>query len=293
MDIVIGDVAVRFNGCSEPYIPTWGDELDFVAPAEHPDLVLEIQQTPELSLPPRAVLAFDARPLWSAYKVGRHYLLAFWSGEQIERMVEVNPENWTGVVRLREEQSPHSLTTRALRYPLILLLVSWRITYMQGLMLHACGVDARGQGIAFCGRTDAGKTTTARLWRDHDGVVVLNDDRVVVRPGGDGFTLLGTPWYGDGKICANSRVPLNALLFLRHGQANALETVGLGEAVGEVHASSVLPFYDAEAMDKAFATLNCLVQSVPTRAYQFVPDGSSVDFLQQTLMTEEIAESSL
>ena len=280
MDIVVGDVAVRVNDCPELYVPIWGDELDFVCSAEHPDIVLEIQQTAEIVLPADATMAFDARPLWSAYRPPGRYLLVRWSGEHIGQLVEVDPENWTGVVRVREEQSDLSLATRALRYPLFLLLVTWRVTYMGGLMLHACGVGYAGRGITFCGRSDAGKTTTARLWLDRGGAIVLNDDRVVVRSEDDGFTILGTPWYGDGKVSANAAVPLSAMLFLRRGQTNTLEPVGQGEAMAEVFASALLPFYDPEAMEHAFATISRMVQTVPTRAYHFLPDGSAVDFIQ-------------
>jgi len=293
VDIVVGNVAVRVNDCPEPYVPIFGNELDFVTAAEHPDIVLEIQQTAELVVPASATVVFDAGPIWSAYRVGAHYLLVFSARGRITRIVEVDPENWTGVVRVGEEQSDYSLTSRALRYPLFLLLVSWRVTYMGGLLLHACGVDCAGRGIAFSGRTEAGKTTPARLWQDRDGVVVLNDDRVIVRPDEDGFTLLGTPWYGDGKISANTGVPLRSLLFLRHGQTNSLETVGFAEAVAEVFAASVMPFYDPEAVNQAFDTISRLVQTVPTRAYHFLPDASAVDFLQQSLTGERISHRHL
>lgn len=283
MDMVVGNVAVRVNDCPEPYVPVWGDELDFVTLAVHPDIVLEIQQTAELALPTSAIMVFDARPSWSAYQDGSQYLLVFWNAGRVERFVEVDPENWIGIVRVREERSNCSLATTALRYPLFPLLVSWRVVYMGGLMLHACGVDFDGQGLVFCGRSEAGKTTTARLWRDRNSAIVLNDDRVVVRSDRDGFTLLGTPWYGDAKVSANTAVPLSSLLLLRHAQTNTLETVGPVEAVAEVFASSVLPFYDPEAMDQAFDTISRLVQTVPTQVYNFVPDGSAVDFLQQIL----------
>ena len=292
MDIVVGNVAVRVNDCPGPYVPVWGDKQGFVAAVEHPDIVLEIEQAPELTVPRQAVLAFDAGPLWSAYRLGTHYLLAFWHGEELGRLVEVDPENWTGVIHLREEEYDRSLATRAPRYPLFTLLVSWYVTRRGGLLLHACGLDAGGQGLVFCGPSEVGKTTIARLWQQREGAVILHDDRVMVQPDGDGFAVLGTPWYSGACARSNSVVPLRALFFLGHGPDNHLANLSLGEGVARLYAASVLPLHDSEAREVAFNTIGRLFETIPPRAYHFVPDSSAVDFLQHILTGRETSAAS-
>jgi serine kinase of HPr protein (carbohydrate metabolism regulator) len=45
--------------------------------------------------------------------------------------------------------------------------------------MHACGLVDRGDGYLFCGRSGAGKSTSAGLWQREPRV--LNDDRVLIQ----------------------------------------------------------------------------------------------------------------
>ena len=64
-----------------------------------------------------------------------------------------------------------------------------------GLLLHAAGVIRDGRGFVFCGKSGAGKSTTAQLSLEA-GVTVLSDDLVIVRRQGDAFRVYGVPFRG-------------------------------------------------------------------------------------------------
>jgi hypothetical protein len=89
---------------------------------------------------------------------------------------------------------------RSLRFPLefYLRVVSPRIIFLRGgTVLHASACTIEGRLIAFCGRSGAGKTTTARALGRHGAslisedllVLSLSEGAVSARPQGEGIIL--------------------------------------------------------------------------------------------------------
>jgi hypothetical protein len=84
---------------------------------------------------------------------------------------------------------------------------------------------------SFCGRSGAGKSTMARLWRRlAPQARLLSDDRIVLRPSGTGVRAWGTPWHGEGGFAAPDWGPLGAVFFLRHGRTTRLRPLFPAEA---------------------------------------------------------------
>jgi len=285
----IGGISLRVWGGSNDYEPIWGQESLFITNEDiAPHLDLHIRESPDLQLPPRAELAFDARPLWTAHRRGRQLWLCLWHGKKLARMAELSRDSAEGVLYVPFTSNGDSPVQRALQYPMLLLLTAWQIARAGGLLLHACGLIWRGAGVAMCGRSNSGKTTTSRLWRQTPEVVVLNDDRVIVRPAEQNFMLEGTPWHGDGYVCANAAAPLKAIFSLRHGRMNIFKPLEGARAVAEIYAAGVLPLYDLEAMERAYETCLRLIESFPILIYEFVPDALAVHDAQQFLLAEGI-----
>ena len=64
----------------------------------------------------------------------------------------------------------------------------------RGLVVHGCGMfDGSDEAYLFVGQSGAGKTTMARLWHAEPGVLILSDDRVILRSEPDGVWMYGTP----------------------------------------------------------------------------------------------------
>ena len=69
-----------------------------------------------------------------------------------------------------------------LEYPLDELLWIHRLSMGEGVEVHGCGVIAPdGRGLLLTGHSGAGKSTSSRLWSQHDGARVLSDDRIILR----------------------------------------------------------------------------------------------------------------
>ncbi len=72
-------------------------------------------------------------------------------------------------------------------YPFDEVVFLARLSRERGVLVHACGLALGGRGLLFLGTSGAGKSTTARLWKERGGVTILSDDRIVIRAEGDGY----------------------------------------------------------------------------------------------------------
>ena len=109
-----------------------------------------------------------------------------------------------------------------------ILLINYLALYNKGIITHSVAVrDTDGSGLLFCGKSGAGKTTTARLWHRYSRALVLNDDRVIVRKSNNGFSIHGSPWHGGFNDYLASRLEearLTRIFFLYHGKKNTART---------------------------------------------------------------------
>jgi hypothetical protein len=165
----------------------------------------------------------------------------------------------------------------ALDYPLDELLFQHRLARDGAVEVHGCGVVWKGRTLVFCGRSGAGKSTTARLWRRHArGARLLSDDRVVLRPGPRGVRVHGTPWHGEGGFASAASAPLAALFFLRHARTTRLVPLARAEAAARLFARSFPPPWDVEGVAGALDACSDAAAAVPAFELAFRPDRTAV-----------------
>jgi hypothetical protein len=160
-----------------------------------------------------------------------------------------------------------------------------RLTQERAIELHSCGiVTADGVGNLFVGHSEAGKSTTTRLWTDCGDVQVLSDDRIIVRrdpielsANKRTMRMYGTPWHGEARHASPQSACLSRIMILQHGHGNVLTRLSPRDAVAELFARSFVPFHRHEYVDSALDFLQELVGSVPVYRYAFEPDQRAVD----------------
>jgi len=166
----------------------------------------------------------------------------------------------------------------ALDYPLDELLFQHRLAREGAVEVHGCGVVWKGRTLVFCGRSGAGKSTMARLWKRHArGARLLSDDRVVLRPGRSGVRVYGTPWHGDGGFASPASAPLGALFFLHHGKATRLAPLSQAEAAARLFTRSFPPPWDREGVARALEACADAAARVPAFELAFRPRSEAVD----------------
>ena len=165
----------------------------------------------------------------------------------------------------------------AFEYPLDELLVTNRLAAVEGVEVHACGVvDASRRAQLFLGHSGAGKSTTARLWRQLRNARILSDDRIILRLSQDQLWMHGTPWHGEAGFAAADQAPVNAIFVLQHGVRNEIEALPPPQAAAELFARSFVPFHNPEAIATTLALFHWIVERIPCYLFRFLPDRSAV-----------------
>jgi hypothetical protein len=222
--------------------------------------------------------SFDSGRFWMAHR--SREALAFACRERLPdpgfwRVVKGCPagDEWHVTTALRPsfvgagERYPDALV-----FPVAELILLNYLAARGGGLLHACGVAHDGRGYMFCGRSGAGKSTTAQLW-DGPGTV-LNDDRTLLRRASDGsLTIYGTPWHGDFSNVNPGSAPLSAVFFLEQADRNYTERVAPFQAQRQLLTSGWLPLWDPnEGLQRTLELYADVAHRVPAYRLGFRPE---------------------
>jgi hypothetical protein len=141
-----------------------------------------------------------------------------------------------------------------------------RLPVVGGLPLHAAGVIAHGQGLAFFGPSGAGKTTLA----DTSPHPVLSDELVALDPGPP-LSLVRSGFWGEGRgPDGASGAPLGALLALEQGPSFELVRLSAMDAVRHLVGALPVPLA-APLWSRALATASAIVGRVPVYRMAWTP----------------------
>ena len=100
------------------------------------------------------------------------------------------------------------------------------------VLMHGAALAIDGAGVIFTAKSGTGKSTHARLWREVFGkrVVMVNDDKPLVKITESGVIAYGTPWNGKHRLGKNIAVPLKAVCVLERAEENAIVSISASEA---------------------------------------------------------------
>jgi len=101
------------------------------------------------------------------------------------------------------------------------------------ILFHGSALSVDGEGFLFTAKSGTGKSTHTRFWRETfgDRVVMVNDDKPLLRITDEGVIVCGTPWDGKHRISTNTMVPLKGLCILTRAAENSVEEITAKEAM--------------------------------------------------------------
>jgi hypothetical protein len=171
--------------------------------------------------------------------------------------------------------APERFSPYTLFFPIDEQVFLNRMALLGGALIHCCGVVHQGRAILFCGRSGAGKSTTARLWREA-GATVLNDDRIVIRPHALGVQAGATPWHGTLKDIHPAVLPLAAVFHLHQARENRAEPISSRQGTLRLMANAIAPFYREEPTQSILDTLALAGEQARHFNLYFRPDADAV-----------------
>lgn len=227
---------------------------------------------------------FDSGGLWKLYRQDADYVFRFTSpafGEHPYKQARFNSEFTSGEVTLHADYYDCGEPASPLEYPLDELLMTNLLARGRGVEVHAFGMrDHDGRGYLFLGHSGAGKTTTANLWAK-TGVLILSDDRIILRHLDGKVWMYGTPWHGEAELAAATRTELTRIFVLGHGEKNELVPLAQPDVVSSMFTRSFVPFYNPAALAYTLEVLQQVADAVQCSELRFVPDERVVEFVRE------------
>jgi hypothetical protein len=248
------------------------------------DIAIRVEWSEKLC-PTKGQRLFDSGSVWRLYEDGAGFQFDFSAprlGSEPYKRLLVDGQFRQARLQMSEGCfAGTDYVVAPLEYPLDELLIMHRLTQEKAIELHGSGiVRADGIGNLFVGHSGAGKSTTTRLWTEHEDVEVLSDDRIIVRRDTSSPTrmrMYGTPWHGEAMYASPNCAPLARIFVLEHGQGNVITPLTPSQAVAELFARSFVPFHRHEYVDSALVFLEELANAVPIYRYAFEPDDRAVE----------------
>jgi hypothetical protein len=232
---------------------------------------------------PREPPIFDANGVWKVYCRNGSFHFTFSSpgyGPLPYKTARFNADFSYGEVIIHRPYFPTAREMDPLEWPLDELLMGHLLGLGKGVEVHAAGlIDAQGRGHLFVGHSGAGKSTMTRLWEGEPDVLILSDDRIILRLKEGTFLMYGTPWHGDARHASPRSAPVTALYLLEHGDTTQLTPLTASLAGVRLFTMSIPAFYCQDAVAFTLDFINRLVEAVPCFALPFVPDKRVVDLL--------------
>ncbi len=160
-------------------------------------------------------------------------------------------------------------------------LIAERITEYDVLLMHGSALSLDGETYIFTAPSGTGKSTHARLWRERfgDRVVMINDDKPMLRVREDGVSAYGTPWNGKHSLSRNTSAPVRAIALLKRSEENRVEPMTKSDAFA-VLVSQALSSKDPAVMLRILALEKRLLDQVRfyTLYCNMEPDAARVSY---------------
>lgn len=131
-------------------------------------------------------------------------------------------------------------------------------------MFHCSAVALDGQAYLFTAPSGTGKSTHTRMWREVFGerAIMVNDDKPLIKVGGDLIWVCGTPWNGKHNLDSNQKVPIKGICILERGTVNHIETISAADAFQFLYRQAYHPA-DREKMVRTVGLLKQVAERVP------------------------------
>lgn len=191
-------------------------------------------------------------------------------------------QNWTDVTIHYDKRTKNIEKTFCLM--LGNFIISNKVIFHSGLVLHASSIACSGKGIAFTASSGTGKSTHTTMWEKYYGASVLNDDCPIIRYENDQTNIYGTPWNGSKNKSKNASTQLNAIVFIERASQNSIMELTDKEVIPLLLPRIYLPYRNAELMDAAFQNIEKIMQNIPKYLLRCRPDREAVELVHRCII---------
>ncbi len=157
--------------------------------------------------------------------------------------------------------------------------------------LHSASLLYRGRAWLFSGRSGAGKSTHANLWREAYGVELLNGDLNMLGIEEGAVMVYGQPWCGTSGISTEKSYPLGGIAFLKKALENSCEVPETSEKILAMVQRMISPAWEEVLLRRNIAFAEKVERHCPVWRLSCRPDREAAavmkDAVDESLGTRE------
>ncbi|MCX6308147.1 MAG: hypothetical protein NTY32_04675 [Bacteroidia bacterium] len=218
----------------------------------------------------------DSQRFYSVVKYGTGLGFKLYNQQTIDEIqqlavLDVTYKHWKIYSEPTEDHQLHPM-----KYPMGPIMLYYLVVNNDAIMIHASGVFDGAKGRIFTGFSGTGKSTMAEQWKSC-GSSIVNDDRMIIRKGTDGFYMHNTPMY---YFDLPKSAPVHAIHLIRHFPENITQRITGAKAVSKVMAFCIQNNFDKQFIQNYIGFITELCAVVGIYETGFVPDHSIVRYLQ-------------
>ena len=156
------------------------------------------------------------------------------------------------------------------------------------LLFHCSALEIDGKAVLFTAPSGTGKSTHARLWREHfpDRVRTINDDKPLLKIDGQSIEVYGTPYGGKDGLQKNISAPAAAIVILEQGKENEICRLTMKEAYPML-LNQTYRRKDAEGLIRTMDLVGSVAR-IPVYHLSCNISEEAVELVYKTLKGEEI-----
>lgn len=144
------------------------------------------------------------------------------------------------------------------------------------LLMHGSVIAYKGQGVLFIADSGVGKSTHSANWIStfKQDVVLINDDKPLVKIGEDEIRIYGTPWSGKRGLNTNTSAPLKLIYKLDRGEETRVSDLSKDDILKILIKQSFI----SDKQSRILLTLGLidkLMKQVPVKELECTIDESS------------------
>lgn len=211
-----------------------------------------------------------------------YFLAAARPGTRAPASVTLYKADFTDVTfYINEEDFPevmHRMDKILQLFPIRQLLPVYRMA-----VLHSSRVEIDRKALVFTAPSGMGKTTQAKLWKNHVGGKIVSNDRTLIQKNGEIFFTCGYPVDGREPVCSSKRIPLGTVIVLRQGSENRAERLLAGKALKYLMEQTVADGWNWEELDAIRTLWMDLIEQYPIYLLTCTPDSRAVFCLKEQL----------
>lgn len=156
------------------------------------------------------------------------------------------------------------------------------LSFREGFYVHSAGVEMNGHSLLFIGHSEAGKSTTTRMFAAK--ATVLCDDRNIVRRWRDGWYAHGSWSHGEIPAVSSKGAPLRAVFFIEKSRTNRLIALNDHSKRKQLLLSCLIrPVITPEWWELTLPLVDDLARSVPFYSMEFDKSGAIVPMIERLL----------